>query len=140
MPNEKEEQLTRVLKIAGLPDFTTALANRNVNVPKLLELRESSECLEFRQWISTLGLVSDKEVKERVTSIRARLGNLIQAPEGRFTRLLVTTGLGLIPGLGTVAGVAAGIVDTFLLEKILPNSGPLAFVSKLYGSVFEQRQ
>jgi len=58
---------------------------------------------------------------------------------GRAVRLLTTTGIGAIPGVGLVAGFAASIVDAFLLEKVLPRSGVVAFLSDLYPSVFEDQ-
>ena len=140
LPEDKEQQLTRVLQVVGLPDFTSVLANREVNIPKLLELRESQECIEFRHWLSRLNPNSDDEIRERMESLRAKLGNFAQTRQGKLTRFLVTTGIGFIPVVGPLAGTLAGGIDSFLLEKILPKSGPLAFVSKLYGSVFEERK
>lgn len=137
-PEAKERQFRRIVSLAGFPDFGPAVAERQVNIDRLLEIRESTECIEFRAWLSTLDSASDDDVKERVSSLRAKLGNAIQTGEGKAVRLLATTGIGLIPGVGLIAGAAAAAVDSFLLEKVLPKSGPIVFLSKLYPSVFEE--
>jgi len=104
---------------------------------RLLEIRESDECREFREWLLTIEDASDAEIKERISGLRARFGNAIQSHSGKAVRLLTTTGIGAIPGVGPIAGFMAGVVDTFFLEKLLPKSGVVAFLSGLYPSVFE---
>lgn len=137
-PDVKEQQFRRVIEIAELPDFKSAIAGGQVNVERLLEIRESAECREFREWLPSIEGATDAEIKERVCSLRAKFGNASQSATGKVVRLLALTGLGLIPGANMVAGTLASIVDTFLLEKIFPKSGVVAFLSKLYPSVFEK--
>lgn len=137
-PETKERQFRRVVEIAGLPDFTSAISDRRVDVERLLEIRESAECREFRDWLPTIEGASDREIKERVCSLRAKFGNATQSVGGKAVRVLAVTGIGAIPPIGLVAGALASIADTFLLEKILPKSGVVAFLSDLYPSVFEK--
>jgi hypothetical protein len=137
--SEKERQFRRIVEIAGLPDFDSAISERRLKVDRLLEIRESPECREFRDFLSTIDEASDRDIKERICSLRAKFGNAVQSYPGRAVRLLTTTGIGAIPGVGLIAGFVAGIVDSFLLEKILPKSGVVAFLSDLYPSVFEDQ-
>ncbi len=139
-PEMKEGRLRRVIELAGLPDFSPALSEHKVNVSRLLEICQSGECREFRNFLGTTDGLSDNEIRERLTSIRSRFGNAIQTAEGKAVRFLTTTGIGLIPGIGLIAGSVASALDTFVLEKILPKSGLVAFVSKLYPSIFEKRE
>jgi hypothetical protein len=136
-PDTRERQFRRVIEIAGLPDFTSAISDRRVNVERLLEIRESAECREFREWLPSIESATDAEIKERVSSLRAKLGNASQSVAGKALRVLAVTGIGAIPPVGLIAGALASAADTFLLEKILPKSGVVAFLSKLYPSVFE---
>jgi hypothetical protein len=136
-PETKERQFRRVVQIAGFPDFASAISEKRVRVDRLLEIRESDECREFREWLPTIEGASDAEIKERISSLRARLGNAIQSQPGKAVRLLTTTGIGALPIIGPLAGFVAGVVDTFLLERMLPKSGVVAFLSHLYPSVFE---
>jgi hypothetical protein len=62
------------------------------------------------------------------------LENAIQSSPGKAVRLLALTGIGIVQ---PVAGVLASVIDTFFLEKMLPKSGIVAFLSDLYLSVFE---
>ena len=79
------------------------------------------------------------EIKERIGSLRAKFGNLTQSYTGKLVRLLATTGIGLIPPpVGLVAGALAGFLDTFLIERVLPKSGVVAFLSSLYPSIFDE--
>jgi len=64
----------------------------------------------------------------------------VQTLPGKAIRLLTTTGIGSIPPIGLIAGFVASAVDTFLLEKMLPKSGVVAFLSNLYPSVFERER
>jgi hypothetical protein len=138
-PEVKERPFRRVVEIAGFPDFGPAIFEKRVNIERLLEVRESDECRQFREWLPTIEGASNAEIKERISSLRGRLGNAIQSNPGKAIRLLATTGIGSIPMIGPLAGFAAGFVDTFLLEKMLPKSGVIAFLSSLYPSVFERR-
>jgi hypothetical protein len=137
-PETKEQQFRRVVEIAGLPDFTSAISERRVNVERLLEIRESAECREFRDWLPTIDGASDSEIKQRVGSLRARFGNATQSGGGKAVRVLAITGIGAIPAVGLIAGAVASVADTFFLEKIFPKSGVVAFLSDLYPSVFEE--
>jgi hypothetical protein len=138
-PDVKERQFRRVIEIAGLPDFTSAISDRRVNVQRLLEIRESAECREFREWLPSIEGATDDVIKERVSSLRAKFGNASQSVAGKALRVLAVTGIGAIPPVGLAAGALASVVDSFLLEKIIPKSGVVAFLSKLYPSVFEKK-
>lgn len=48
-PEIKERQFRRVVEIAGFPDFAPALSEKRLNVRRLLEIRQSDECREFRE-------------------------------------------------------------------------------------------
>lgn len=133
-PETKNREFSRVMTIAGMPDFSEAVTERKVNMGRLLEVREMDECREFRDWLATIGDASDKDIEERLNSLRSRLGNAIATNTGKAIRLVVTEGLGAFPLLGK----AATIADAFLLEKLLPKSGPVAFVRRLYPSIFEK--
>jgi hypothetical protein len=137
-PDAKERQFRRVIEIAELPDFTSAISAGHINVARLLEIRESDECREFREWLPSIEGATDAEIKERVSSLRAKFGNASQSVAGKALRVLTLTGIGAIPVVGLGAGALASLVDTFLVEKVLPKSGVVAFLSKLYPSVFEK--
>jgi hypothetical protein len=129
----REANFRRVIDIAELPTFP--LDDGKINIEKLLRIRESAEAREFRDWLVSVGNVSDKEISERVNSLRNILGLKINRTIAKAMRFLVTTGVGLIPG-AIVPALALSAIDQFVLDKILPRSGIAAFVNELYPSMF----
>jgi hypothetical protein len=132
-PRVAEKQFERVLELADLPDFKQG---QRVDVQKLLKARDSAECREFREWLSTLDNASDAEIKEMVASMRSKMASLAASPCGKLVRLATTTGIGLIPVVGPITGAAAGAIDSFLIAKVLPRSGIVAFLTETYPSLF----
>jgi len=133
----KEQGFRRVIELAGLPRFPTS--EGAVNVEKLLRVRNSSEAREFRDWLGEIGCASDAEIKERVASLRARAGLVTTSPAGKAMRFFVNTGLSLIPNLA-VPALLTGVLDQFILDRLLPRSGIAAFVNELYPSIFEVKE
>ena len=131
-PRIEETSFLRVLELTDIPQL---IASGKVEVKKLLDARESSECREFRAWLTSVDQLDDKELKRLLTGVRARAATFIVSPVGKVTRLAVNAALGLIPGYGTVTAVAEGVLDNFLLEKLLPSSGALSFLSHSIPSI-----
>ena len=132
-PKLQDEQFRRVIAIGGLPDFDSAI---KVDMEKLLDIRRSRECIEFRQWLRTIQAESDTQIRDRITSIRERLGTMVHGKTGRVARFLVTSGIGLIPVVGNIAGPVFSGLDTFVVDELLTSSGPISFISKSYPSLF----
>jgi hypothetical protein len=132
-PKPIEEQFARVITIANLPDFVTG---RRIDVDRLLRARESAECLEFRAWLSKLEGVSDIQIADMVGGIRNEVASMIRSDLGRTLRFAMTTAIGLIPGAGLAVGPLAGVVDSFLVERMFPTSGVFAFLKRTYPSLF----
>jgi hypothetical protein len=132
-PKPIEEQFARVITIANLPDFVTG---RRIDVERLLRARESAECLEFRAWLSKLEGLSDTQIAEMVGGVRNEAAFMIRSDLGRKLRFAITTAIGLIPGPGLLVGPVAGVVDSFLVERMFPTSGVFAFLKQTYPSLF----
>ena len=132
-PQIAETQFERVIELADIPDFNQG---QRINVESLLKVRDSAECREFREWLSTLDAVSDEDLKKMVASVRSKIAMLATSTGGKIVRLATTTGLSLIPGVGLVAGVAASAIDSFLVDRVLPKSGVVAFLTQTYPSLF----
>jgi hypothetical protein len=132
-PDVAEGQFQRVIELADIPDFKPG---QKVDVERLLRARDSAECREFREWLSSAEDMSDSQIKEMVASVRSKIASLAGSTTGKVLRLATTTGVGFIPIVGPIAGAAAGAIDSFLVDRVLPKSGVVAFLSETYPSLF----
>ena len=132
-PDRQEERLDRVGSIAGLPEVSPDLFDNDVDLAKLVEITSGPEVEAFRSWLRTTDSISDEEVEELLRPVRDALAKAVRSPAGKAVRLATTTGVGaLIPPVGL--GLSA--IDTFLVERVMPKPGPVAFLSRLSHSVF----
>jgi hypothetical protein len=133
-PGAQERRFERVIRLSGFPDVRLEWGERVINVDKLLKVRESDECRAFRDWLRSTDELSDSEITEFVTGLRAKLGLAASSESGRVVRFLASTALGL---LGAVPGAIAGLIDGFIVEKLFPKKGIVAFVSNQFPSIFK---
>lgn len=132
-PKIAEHQFERIIERAGVPDFKPS---QRVDVEALLKVRDSAECREFREWLCTVQNASDAEIKDMVASVKSKAAILASSTGGKLVRLAATTGVGLIPVIGPITGVVAGAIDSFLVDRVLPRSGVVAFLTETYPSLF----
>ena len=133
-PSAQEARFHRVIRIADVPDMSDP---SEVSIEKLIEIRDSEACREFRRWLRGIDGATDAEIDEMFRPIRDRLSKAVRHPIGRAARFATTGAVGLIPGIGLPAGVAIGALDTFALVKLLPAPGPTAFLAIDYRSIFD---
>ena len=132
-PTPAEEQFKRVIEVAEVPDFKPG---QKIDVEKLMKIRDSAECRDFRRWLSTAEDISDDEIRAQAGGMRNKLASLTGSSGGKAFRLAATTLIGNIPVAGLVLGPAAGAVDSFLVDRVLPKSGIFAFLTDMYPSLF----
>jgi hypothetical protein len=132
-PEPDEQAFLRVIGVTEIPKM---IENRRIDVEKLVKIRATDECREFRDWLSTTDNMDDAELRRLLRGFRAKAASFIASGSGKALRLGVNTGLGLIPGYGTLAALGEGVVDTFLLDKLLPSSGVLTFLNHAMPSIF----
>ncbi len=133
-----EHRFERVVTLAGLP--TPTFANVRVDAEKLLKLRESDECMAFRDWLSQTDAMSDKEVQTRLTGLSSRIRLMVNGRVGKAIRFMVSNGLSFAGPLGGLASLGTSAVDSFLLEKLAPKDSVVSFLSESYPSVFNPRK
>lgn len=134
-PGVRERRFDRVLGIAELP---TVEVGSTVDVDHVLDLRASSECQEFRAWLRDADGLSDEDVAALLPHIRDRIGALARSGPGRAVRFLASSGIGLLAGDST--GITAGAIDAFLIERLLPTPGPMAWLAMNYPSIFDENR
>lgn len=137
-PSVREKRFERVREVAGLPDLSVDSRSIHVDAEKLLAVRQTRECREFKAWLQDIDSLSDADLRDVITGLKAKLGTLVNLPSVRGLRFLATSGVSMVPGLGGVLGTVVGAIDTFLVERILPYSGPSAFIERMYPSIFHR--
>lgn len=136
LPEAQAERFHRVLTIFNLPQMGPAMDDGRLNMHKFLKLRNSEECRQFRTWLRNLDDSTEVEIKERVDSLRARAGNILHNNEGKAARFIVVNGISFVPLVGPAVSIALSGLDEFMVDKVLPESGPVAFLSSRYPSIF----
>ena len=136
-PDSQTERFQRVLQITGFPNLDAG-ASKRVDLEKLLEIRESRECREFRAWLWNAGSATDEEIRDQFSGFGNKLSLWAHGNTGKALRWAGSMGIGFIPVVGNMVSGALGLLDTFLLEKVLPQAGPVIFLSRQYPSLFRE--
>lgn len=129
---DHQRRFDRVTKIAGL--HTLAAESTEVNVEKLIKVRDSDECRAFRDWLRATDALTDAEVKERLTGLNSRIREALNSRRGRIVRFLVSNGISAaIP----LANPIMSAVDSFVVEQLAPRDAIVSFLSESYPSLFK---
>jgi hypothetical protein len=135
-PKRREATFNKVLRIGRFPAFEFQPPTKKFDMEKFLKIRDSKECKEFRNWLKQAQFYDEREIYLQMRSLRARLGTLLHGTTGKIIRFALTNLTGVT---NPVVGWGASALDTFILDKILPLSGPAMFLDAMYGSLFDAR-
>lgn len=130
-----EHRLERVLALAGLPEVDSDPSVQDVDMPRLLEILDSDEVREFRVWLRNVDSLDDTDVQLEVSKLRDTIRHVVHSNAGKAVRFSAVTGLGLIPG-AQVAALGLGALDSFVVDKVIPETGPTAFLSRLFPTIY----
>lgn len=136
LPKNQERRLQRVLNIAGISEIDKVDKHTKLDANKIIEIRDSIECREFRSWLSSIDISTDDEIRNKVKGFNSKFSTLIHTKPGKDIRFLTTTGLGFIPVVGNILGPVLSSIDHFLIDRVIPFSGPAIFINKMYPSIF----
>jgi|SRR3984885_9342566 len=132
-PDLQCERLARVCEVVGLPDVSSDPTVQDVEMAKLLEITSGPEVRDFRQWLRTTDTITNEDMADLVHPVREVVAKAARSPVTKAVRLATTTGVGIvIPPVG----VGLSVLDTFLVDKMIPRPGPTAFLSRLSRSIF----
>jgi hypothetical protein len=134
-PEDHMKRFERVVELAGLPDVDPDPRVQDVDLARLLEILGSDEAREFRAWLRGIDDLDDAHVKREVNKLRNLVRGAVHSRAGKTVRFATTAGVGLIPG-AQLAALGVGALDAFVLDKVVPEPGPTAFLSRLYPTIF----
>ena len=130
---KREADFTRVVRLGTLERFAQG-TQPAIDVMKLIRLRESDEIAEVRAWVQTVASLSDDEIISQFNARRKLLSARLGSPIGQGLRFLVGTVIGAV---NPAVGLGAGVVDSFLIEKVLGRQGPAVFLNRTYPSIYK---
>ncbi len=129
----QEDRLTRVIELAGLPKL---VGIKTLNAHTLINLRNSRECIEFREWLKTSDAKTDQDIKDEIKSYTTAFKNMLGKFQIRLARFAFTTSLGTGTSLNPIIGLAVGAADQFLFDRLTKRNSPIWFINnelpKLY--------
>ncbi len=123
-PHSREPQFLRVAKIAGLGERGLTESGR-IDLDRLMRLRSSDDLAVFRTWLRSAESKTDKEIRDRVISLRSRVGSFLSGTvAGKALRIVLTNSSGAIPNplVSIPVGLGLSALDSFLLERVLPRT------------------
>ena len=129
----QERRFQRLITVGGLPEIS---ADSQIDIEKLLKIREEPEFLELRSWLTNLDKYDDAELKRQLNGFNTKLGLNVQSTIGKSIRFLVTTMAGLA---SAPLGIVLSALDQFLWDKVAHRSGVAAFAHELYPSIFKSQ-
>jgi hypothetical protein len=136
-PEPHESTFSHVLTIAGLPEIETGQPEQYVDVNRLIEITQTSECRAFRQWLRNVQTATDEEIRDQLHPLRDRLSAALRSTSARAVRFLITTAASYAPDIGMAAGTGLSALDSFVVDNVISRPGPASFLSQLYPSIFE---
>lgn len=101
-PAAQERRFDRVVEIAGLPGLDNLPSGQRIDVERLLKLRDSEECRDFRRWLRGVSSETDREIEARFASLHEKVAQLTHTKTAKIFRFVVEAGTGLIPMVGSV--------------------------------------
>lgn len=134
-----ELKFKKVTVAKGLPDFDGASKKGDINLSKILSIRNKRECVEFREWLWSQENIDEKELKDALESFTQLFSDFHNTNIGKTISILTSAGIGeaIVPTLGSLASsLGMGTLDKFIIEKIIPRKGPLIFINNNLTSIY----
>lgn len=127
----------KIVSAKGLPDFTQAIAESRIDIVKLLDIRESKACHDFRTWLWSQESIDEEELKERLNSFRQKFTDFFKTGKGKAISWLASSGIGFVPLVGSAVGTITSFYDKFLAKEVLPHQGALTFINNKLPSIYK---
>lgn len=140
-PSSYESNFFTVVSAKGLPDFEKAALAGDIDLRKIISIRESRECEEFRNWLWSQERLNEKELKDALESITQLFIDFRSTTFGKIISLMISTGFGellgsILPVDKYITSLGLGALDQFAIQKLLPVKGPLTFINNQLTTIY----
>lgn len=120
------DKLWTLLEVNGVPDFSKIDFTQGSNLSDFLNVATNKNAKDFRNWFHTNQELSEKEILREYICALQRVPRIQRLPS-KTLRFVVTSGAGLIPGLGQ----AISFFDTFVVDRLFRGKSPKFFIDDL---------
>ena len=116
----------RLLDLTDVPDIRVAVSSNAVTPSDIWEIRQGRNARRFREWLREADPSDSRDLEKAYVKALGR-STLADSLPLRALRFALTTAAGLIPG----AGLAAGAIDSFFVDKWLKGYSPKLLLDEL---------
>jgi hypothetical protein len=117
-------------QIASLPDIGEGVDRGQIKVEELVRLNKKRSGTQFRKWFHEVCRTDPTSVAKEYVALLHEVPQVQTLPV-RIMRFLAINAVGLIPGLGPIANLGAGVVDSFFIDSWLKGNSPKYFIDDL---------
>ena len=125
-----QEGFCKMLKLNRLPDIPSVVAADKIDLGAVIKCRRSPKGQQFRRWLAKLEAQDSNEIAGMYVETLTKKHWSKSWPV-RTIRFIITSGIGAIPGIGSIAGPTAATIDSFVLERLLKGYTPQLFLDDL---------
>jgi hypothetical protein len=129
LKKQLERNPLRLIELNGMPHPGGYLVKHIDKCGEFLDLIFSKNANEFRSWYHSHADKPD-EVEKAYIQLLSERGFTERGP-ARVIRYLISTGGGLLPGIGLVAGPVLSALDMFFLDRVLSPKRPKLFIEQM---------
>jgi hypothetical protein len=129
--NVLNEGFRKILRLNRLPDLPSAVANDAIDLERIVQCRRSRKGEQFRRWIANLKPTDNPEEIATLYVETLIQKHRLQKWPFRVVRFLLTSAVGAIPAIGSIAGPVSSAIDSFFLEQWLRGYSPQLFLDDL---------
>ena len=128
--NDSKEALWNLFEMNSVPDFCSVDLSDYEHFNSLHRATVSKNAQTFREWFHSQKSWEEDEIIREYISVLNDVPWTERLPT-KALRFLVTTGLGLVPGLEPGIGLAASALEAFGFDKVFSKASPKFFINDL---------
>jgi hypothetical protein len=115
-----------LLELNNIPDIRHAIISNDVDLPTIWSLRQKRVSSQFRNWLREANPQSSREMEKEYVNVLGK-NTLAESLPIRTIRFAITTAAGINP----IAGLVAGAIDNFFVDKWLSGYSPKLLLDEL---------
>jgi hypothetical protein len=115
-----------LLEVNGVPDFSQVAFTQGLTLRDFLDVTSNKNAKDFRDWFHGNKELSEKEILREYIGVLQKVPWIQRLPS-KILRFVVTSGAGLVPGLGQVTS----FFDSFIVDRLFRGKSPKFFIDDL---------